>query len=197
MYISRIVIRNFRNFSNLDTHLYPGVTCVLGENNTGKTNLLRALRIVLDSNLSSQYRRLIEHDIFSGIDISNPQQVIISIEFSDYVDRENECALVGCWEIDDGLARLNYRFRPSRAVRDKIEAEERSNNLTLEDYHWEMTGGGEIDPSTVEWNQPLGTSIRMADLQQFLVVLLPALRDVEQSLRQSRISPLRQIFDAS
>jgi putative ATP-dependent endonuclease of the OLD family len=29
------------------------------------------------------------------------------------------------------------------------------------------------------------------------VVLIPALRDVEQSLRQSRISPLKQIFDAS
>jgi putative ATP-dependent endonuclease of the OLD family len=143
MYISRIVIRNFRNFSHFDVRLNPGVTCILGENNTGKTNLIRALRLVLDSDLSSQYRRLIEHDIFSGVDISKPNQVIVSAEFSDFADKANECALVGCWEVNDHLARLNYRFRPSRAVREQLEAGERDNDLSLDDYHWEMTGGGE------------------------------------------------------
>ncbi len=86
MYISRIVIRNFRNFDHLDVSVQPGVTCVVGENNTGKSNLLHALRLAVDANLSSQYRQLIEHDIHSTVDISDPEQVIVSVEFSDYME---------------------------------------------------------------------------------------------------------------
>jgi putative ATP-dependent endonuclease of OLD family len=197
MYISRIVIRNFRNFVHLDINLLPGVTCILGENNTGKTNLLHAMRLVIDTNLSSRYRQFIEHDIHSGVDVRSPQQVIVSVEFTDYAERENECALVGCWEVAEDLARLHYRFRPRPVVREAIESGERGADLTLEDYHWELTGGGANDPSTVEWNEDLGTSVRFGDLQQFQVVFLPALRDVQQALRQSRVSPLGLLLDAS
>jgi len=182
----------------MDINLKEGVTTVIGENNTGKTNLLQALRLVADSNLSSFYRTLIEHDIHQGIDISTPQQIIISVEFSDYSDRENECALVGCWQVVEGIARLSYRFRPKRAIREAIESEERSgDDLLIEDYHWELTGGGDKDPTTVEWNEDLGSSVRFGDLQQFQVVFLPALRDVQRDLRQSNISPLGRIFAAS
>jgi len=182
----------------MDINLKEGVTTVIGENNTGKTNLLQALRLVADSNLSSFYRTLIEHDIHQGINISTPQQIIISVEFSDYSDRENECALVGCWQVVEGIARLSYRFRPKRAIREAIESEERSgDDLLIEDYHWELTGGGDKDPTTVEWNEDLGSSVRFGDLQQFQVVFLPALRDVQRDLRQSNISPLGRIFAAS
>ena len=198
MYVSRIVVRNFRSFAHLDISLQPGVTCVVGENNTGKTNLLHGLRLVVDANLSSQYRQLIEHDIHSAVDISSPEQVIVAVEFSDYMARENECALVGCWEVSEDLARLCYRFRPKQSIREAIESGEgEAGRLTLEDYHWELTGGGANDPATVQWDQDLGTAVRFADLQHFQVVFLPALRDVQQDLRQSRVSPLGRLFAAS
>ena len=168
MYLSRIVIRNFRNFSNLDIFLKPGVTCFIGENNTGKTNLFYAIRLLLDSNLSTQLRTLTEHDIFSRIDIKKPQQVIISLEFCDYSNKENECALVGCWSITEDTARLNYRFRPKQTIRDAFEVGEAiPEELTLDDYSWELTGGGLNDPVSVEWNEELGQAIRSSDLQQF------------------------------
>jgi putative ATP-dependent endonuclease of OLD family len=198
MHISRIVIRNYRNFSLLDVRLQKGVTCIIGENNTGKTNLLYALRLVLDSNLSSQFRQLSEHDVHSGVDLTRPGQVIVSVEFSDYADQENECALVGCWETEAGVARLTYRFRPKAAIRDEYESEDREpENLTLEDYHWEITGGGANDVATVSWTQELGKSIRLGDLQSFHVVFLPALRDVQQDLRTSYLSPLGRLLSAS
>lgn len=59
------------------------------------------------------------------------------------------------------------------------------------------TGGGDKDPADVEWNEPLGRSIRFADLQAFQVVYLKALRDVQQELRNSRFSPLGRIIEAS
>lgn len=197
MHISRIVIRNFRNFSHLDVKLKPGVTCVIGENNTGKTNLIHAIRLAVDANLSSQFRQLIEHDIYSGIDIRTPQQVIVSLEFADYAANENECALVGCWEVSGNTARLNYRFRPIQAIQEAVETGSPiPTNLTFEDYHWELTGGGKNDPAVVNWNEELGTSVRFADLQQFQVTFLPALRDVQLDIRQSRVSPIRKLLSA-
>lgn len=68
MYVSRIVVRNFRNFLKLDVALKPGVTCVVGENNAGKTNLLGALRLPIDITLSSQYRFLLASDFSAGLD---------------------------------------------------------------------------------------------------------------------------------
>jgi putative ATP-dependent endonuclease of OLD family len=59
MRISRIVIRNFRSFEHLDVSLSASPTCVIGENNTGKTNFLHAIRLCIDANLSSAYRSLI------------------------------------------------------------------------------------------------------------------------------------------
>ena len=199
MYISRIVIRNFRNFPHLDVSLNPGVTCIIGENNTGKTNLLYALRLAVDANLSYRYRQLIEHDVHSGVDMTSPQQVVVAVEFSDYAEHTNACGLVGCWEVSENLARLSYRFRPKRAVREAIESGERADNdLSLEDdYEWELTGGGLNDPANVKWDADLGDSVRFGDLQHFHVVFLPALRDVRQDLTRSRASPLRHLFDDS
>ena len=62
MYISRLVVRNFRNFEHIDVELQDGVTCVIGQNNSGKTNLFRAIRLAVDANLSSQFRQLLEQE---------------------------------------------------------------------------------------------------------------------------------------
>ena len=95
MHLSRIVIRNFRNFASLDVKLQDGVTCIIGENNTGKTNLLHALRLATDTNLSSSYRTLLHHDIRGDEDFEKPNQVLVSVEFVGYKDSVNDTALFG------------------------------------------------------------------------------------------------------
>lgn len=199
MRISRVVVRNFRSFEHLDVSLADGTTCVIGENNTGKTNFLHAIRLCIDSSLSSGYRSLLPSDIHSGIDMSHPNQVLIGLEISDFEGKINEEALVGAWQSKPGLARLIYRFRPRLGVRENLEAEEiEPGELTPDDYHWEIVGGGDpaSDLSTLEWNENVGSSIRFSDLQSFLVVFLPALRDVERDLRQMRSSPLTRLIEA-
>ncbi|MHA1576257.1 MAG: ATP-dependent nuclease [Candidatus Thorarchaeota archaeon] len=198
MHISRIVIRNFRNFAHLDVSIKARVTTVIGENNTGKSNLIYALRLVSDASLSSQFRQLSEHDIHSSVNLGEPQDIIISIEFTEFKDKDNELALVGTWQVSEDVARLTYRFRPKRTIIEAIvnkEFEERK--LTLDDYHWELTGGGDKDPSKVTWKEDLGSAIRFSDLQHFHVVFLPALRDVRNDLRHSRFSPLAKLLEAS
>ncbi len=200
MRISRVVIENFRAFNLLDVSLAGLTTCIIGENNTGKSNFLHAIRLCLDANLSSAYRALQPNDINSSVDISDPCQVMIGVEIVDFIGKVNEEALVGAWQSSPGLARLIYRFRPKLSVREDIEAKARGDgDLVMEDYHWEIVGGGDptLDLVDIDWDDDVGSSIRFADLQSFLVVLLPALRDVESDLRQPRLSPLARLISAS
>ena len=199
MYINRVVIRNFRSFEHLDVAIGSGTTSVIGENNTGKSNFLHAIRLCIDSGLSSTYRSLLPNDIHSAIDMSHPNQVLIALEITGFEGNINEEALVGAWQYKPGKARVVYRYRPKLAVREDLEANEiEPGELTREDYHWEITGGGDpaVDPATITWDESIGSSIRFADLQSFLVVFLPALRDVESDLRNYRNSPLAKLIDA-
>ncbi|MCH8997580.1 MAG: AAA family ATPase, partial [Proteobacteria bacterium] len=124
MRISRVVIRNFRSFEHLDVRIAAGTTCVIGENNTGKTNFLHAIRLGIDAGLSSTYRSLAPNDIHSTVDIAHPSQVLIGLEITDFTGKINEEALVGAWQFKPGLARVIYRYRPRLSVREDLEAEE-------------------------------------------------------------------------
>ncbi len=199
MQISRVVIRNFRSFSHLDVAIVDSTTCVIGENNSGKTNFLHAIRLCIDAGLSSTYRTLAPNDIHSTIDIAHPNQVLVGLEIKDFGGNTNEEALVGAWRYKPGIARLIYRYRPKLSVREDLEAEEiEAGNLTHDDYHWELTGGGDQarDLAAIDWDEDVGSAVRFSDLQSFLVVSLPALRDVESDLRQYRGSPLARLIDA-
>lgn len=199
MQISRVVIKNFRCFDIIDVVVKELLTCVIGENNTGKSNLLHAIRLCIDSNLPSSYRALIRDDIHSTTDISHPSQVLVGLEIIGFQGKQNEEALVHGWQTGPDHARLYYRFRPKARVREALGSSVVPGTLTLEDYAWEILGGGDpgIDLAAIEWDTEVGSSIRFSDLQSFLVVPLPALRDVELELRQPRQSPLAKLIEAS
>ena len=147
MYIDRIVVRNFRSFKHLDVPVRSGTTCVIGENNAGKSNLLHAIRICIDAGLPSTYRSLIPSDIHSGIDVSHPEQVLIAVEITDFAGKTNEEALVGAWQFKPAHSRLIYRYRPKLSAREDLRTGEiRPGALTRDDYQWEITGGGNPSP---------------------------------------------------
>src|SRR5262249_19373175 len=66
MYLSRISISNFRNFSELDVSLNGNVV-VVGENRVGKSNLLYALRLIFDPSLPDSARQLGLSDFWDGL----------------------------------------------------------------------------------------------------------------------------------
>jgi hypothetical protein len=93
--------------------------------------------------LSSAYRALVKDDIHCDVDQSQPFQVLIGVEFTGFRGRDNEEAMLHGTQIGDDRARLFYRFRPKRAVREAIASRTRApNTLTLADYVWEIAGGG-------------------------------------------------------
>ncbi|HEY0220839.1 MAG TPA: AAA family ATPase, partial [Candidatus Paceibacterota bacterium] len=54
MYISKIQIINFRNFEEKEIEFNDGVNVIIGHNNAGKTNLIIALSLVVDSQKSKR-----------------------------------------------------------------------------------------------------------------------------------------------
>ena len=48
MYISKINIKGYRNFKDSEIFFRDGINVVIGPNNAGKSNLLRALDLVLN-----------------------------------------------------------------------------------------------------------------------------------------------------
>lgn len=197
MHISRVVVRNFRNLREIDAHIDANVTAVVGENNAGKSNFIHAIRLVLDSTLSSTYRQLTREDFTVGLDISTPQHILVCVEFKGYEDKDNEEAML-FGATKEGVARIFYRFRPKQKIRQAIAGKEHpGTGLTLEDYRWEIRAGCDIDPLKLEWHHEFGTWLRFEELQQaFLVVFMEPLRDVEQRLKQSRSSPLAKVIES-
>ena len=62
MYISKLTIRNYRNFQNETFTFMRGINTLIGENGSGKTNVFNALRLVLDENLPRNVKYLKETD---------------------------------------------------------------------------------------------------------------------------------------
>jgi putative ATP-dependent endonuclease of OLD family len=198
MYIRRLVIRNFRAIRHLDVTLQPGMTCLIGENNTGKTTILLALRMVLDANLPSSYRQLAREDFAKGIDLTHPEQILVAVELAGFKERAESEALVSDWTIADDVAGICYRFRPNRAARDALEDRTRvAGTLKIEDYEWRLAGTGGKDPATLTWKDDLGTTVRFDRLSAFHITFLQALRDVEDDLRRSRFSPLSKLLEVA
>jgi putative ATP-dependent endonuclease of OLD family len=200
VFISRVQILNFRNFERFDVSLGAGISAIVGENGVGKTNLLYALRLVLDSDLSSTARRLDEDDFFRRCGPPAATQILISLEFSDFDKSVGAEAAVGKWlQMETNTARLTYRFRPKPTVRQAIanlERDERS--LTIADYGFERVGGTErLEVDSVldsSWNDDFGCRVVDSDVQNYLFVELPALRDAVRDLRQVRQSPLFRLL---
>lgn len=67
MYVSELHIQNFRIFGSLKLSLNPGLNVLVGENNSGKTALIDAIRLTLDTN-SAEWTRIAESDFHNSSD---------------------------------------------------------------------------------------------------------------------------------
>ncbi|MCP3800716.1 AAA family ATPase [Allokutzneria sp. A3M-2-11 16] len=187
MRIDRLVVKNFRNLADVDLRLEPG-SVVVGENGVGKSNLLHAIRLVLDPSLSSQERNLSRDDFWDGLSDSTvnwdpmaaEEVIMISVELVEFEDQHALVAVLGDALVpgDPMRARLTYLFAP----RDTGSLDP---GATVS-YQAQLFGGENAD-------KPLHP-----DLRGYLcLVFLPALRDVETDLNNYRRSPLRTLLEAA
>ena len=97
MKITAVRIRNFRGIRSLDLELGP-VTVLIGENNTGKTSVLDALKLCL-RDLGPRRRTVFDvldyHLTDSEAEPSSTDPIEIELTFSDRADDEWDDGLVG------------------------------------------------------------------------------------------------------
>jgi putative ATP-dependent endonuclease of the OLD family len=96
MYISRIYIRNYRNFKELDIFIPDGEPLtIIGRNSSGKTNLLSAIRLVLDASVPPWEKKLVESDFCRANGWESWRQgeeIVITITFSGVGEAANDVA---------------------------------------------------------------------------------------------------------
>lgn len=180
MYISRINIHNFRNFSELDVPL-AGDIVVVGENRIGKSNLLYGLRLLFDSTLPDNARQLGLADFWDGLDeLDAESRITVSVEIQDFEDDPDILSLLTDFRLDSDphTARLTYEFRPKAGLENGPASED--------DYEFICYGG---ESETKRFGHELRRRIPMD--------LLPALRDAEGDLANWRRSPLRPLLESA
>ena len=186
LHISRIEVRNFRNFKQLVIEKFPARAVITGENGVGKSNLLEALRLVLDPSLPNTRRRLRDEDIWDGHPggLAAGVEVFIAIELQGFDDDDAAKAILGTdFTVSQFplTARLTYRFAPKPELAILTGAHVSARPLTAQDYDFIVFGG-------------LRETIEVWPIQRDLAVrVLPALRDAENDLKNWRRSPLRDL----
>jgi putative ATP-dependent endonuclease of the OLD family len=159
-HISKVKIQNYRNFHNFTVNLSEKAV-IVGENGSGKTNFLNALRLLLDPTLPNSQRMLEEDDFWDGIEdpMANGEEIIVEIEFQGFQENERMLALIGDFSIDVNKARIIYRFFPQSDG----------------NYNFEITGGSHNDiPFDYQAQRSLPLQI------------LPALRNAEIGTKTGR-----------
>ena len=127
MYISKVSLINYRNFANANFHFQKGINTIIGENGSGKTNIFKAIRLLLeDASLQYAYK-LTEGDFNRTLDKNKwkGHWIIISIEFDELNDEEAIQSLfihgAGIAE-EDYVKKATYNlfFRPKADIRQKL-----------------------------------------------------------------------------
>ena len=178
MYLSRIAIENFRNFSDFDVAL-DGNVVIVGENRVGKSNLLYALRLIFDPTLPDSARQLRMADFWDGVGQPDAHDVISAfVEIKDFEGDLDVLAVLTDYRLDDDpeTVRLTYEFRP--------KAELDGDPTTDDDFEFVCYGGNSGAKS-------FGYDLR----RRIALDLLPALRDAEGDLATWRRSPLRPLVE--
>lgn len=163
MYISKVSLVNYRNFQNASFSFNKGINTIIGENGSGKTNLFRAIRLLLDDDLIKASYRLDESDFNRNLGNWKGHWIIISVEFAELSPDEAIQSLfihgTGVAE-EDIIDRATYNlfFRPKAEIRLKLSQLEEGdtdglteilNNISIGDYETFFAG-----KSSANFNDP-------------------------------------------
>lgn len=154
MHITKLSLVNYRNFMNVKFLFDKGINTVIGENGSGKSNLFRALRLLLDNSMLRSATKLTEGDFCRALGNWRGHWIIISIEFNEIAGDEASQSLFlhGAGNAEDEVVtRATYSliFRPKANIRQElaklpvgnlIALKSYLDGITIEDYETVLTG---------------------------------------------------------
>lgn len=86
MYLSKVILKNFRKFKYLEVPFKDGLNVLIGENDSGKTTIIDAIRIALGTQ-SNEYYKLEERDFND-----RNEELIIECDFKFREREENKAS---------------------------------------------------------------------------------------------------------
>lgn len=205
MYINQLHIQGFRNFHDTAIDFNEGINVIIGHNNAGKTNVLKALSLILDSNNS---KKLEIDDFNKAVDFKTlqtaPPKVTISLTIVQSKHEDlmgDDLVTVAPWLVRleaPYIAELTYSFflpeAGHQAYQDELKkiADGDFKNAWLSIKHnflrkyvHKIYGG----------NPDLQNSADHDALKKFDYQFLNAIRDVERDMFTGRNTLLREIID--
>ena len=202
MYIKEIKISNFRSFKKVSVPFHEGVNVLIGHNNTGKSNLLRAIGLVLGY---SDGHRLGANDLFYETDVNALQQqsprikIALILRRSEGEDLDSaEMGLFSSMMTDSTLseeAELRYEFKLADAQEDNYKADVAGASTARE--IWKIIDHDYIRlyrSSRSGGNQAASISVNDA-LGQIDFQFLDAIRDVSHDLYAGYNPLLRDVLN--
>ncbi len=173
-FISRVQIKNFRNFLNVDV-LLDHKQVIIGENNVGKTNFLRAIQLILDKDFSDNDRQLTAEDFHDSIEnpLKNGVEIEIILDIQGFQHNRKLIAQFSDAVISDTPPTLqfNFKFFPNR---------DEFGNITI--YKYELYKGNNVERKFTN-----------EDRSYINIFVIKALRDVERELKAHKNSPLYKL----
>lgn len=167
----KLQIVNYKNLHRACFEFDKGVNTIIGENDSGKSNALRALRILLDDTYYYNAKQLKESDFCDSLDDWRGHWIIISALFAGITKDEEQKE--GCKVIipdstidkeghaffshltrcrDESCGTITLLIRPDKTVRKRMSqaknAEEFDSirkNIKLKDYVFEFRARSQID----------------------------------------------------
>ncbi|WP_353642515.1 AAA family ATPase [Mesorhizobium sp. WSM2239] len=177
MFLSEITIRNFRLFADFKVRLNSGINIIVGENNSGKTALIDALRYALSVN-SGEWVRIQDRDFRKGA-----TSFSIQLKFEDINSRQAAAFVEHLTheKLTDAQGRKSVLYL----------------NLLAEQTSPLARGTRQIRTEIRSGPNADGPSIEREAREFLATTYLRPLRDAEAELMGGRGSRLAQILDAS
>src|SRR5690625_4360979 len=204
MYIDTLIIEGYGIFSEkTEIKFNDGLNVLIGPNNSGKSTVLNALRILLDKDYP---KRLEIADFSRGSDIATyqktPPEVMIKLILKEKLISEEEYSdkivTVAEWltEISSPFeAQLSYRFfLPETELQDYKKDFE---NIDRAEEFW-----GKLEESYLKkyrheflvGHPELGNKVNYEDLRRFSLQYLDAIRDAERDLFKGSSTLLKEVI---
>lgn len=171
MYLSNLRVKGFRCLGDVELEFQSGLNVLIGENNSGKTSIIDALRLCLTIGLP---RRdiFLSADDFSCDTTGKMSNVIeFDLTFSNPTPEE-QGTFIDLLAFRDGSPQLQLHVRYSLQVRSGLER--------IVFRYW----GGENE----------GQSVAPEAMELLYYIYLGALRDAERDLAPSKGNRLGQLF---
>ena len=212
MYISELSIENFRSFDeNTTVHFNEGTNVIIGQNNAGKTTIIKALDFLFNNKSS---KKLSINDFNRNSDttierlVADPPKITISAKLLEAKKKEeseetysDELITVSTWltKIESPYeATITFEFfLPEKEVEDyrsylaKLQFKDINDCWKAIEHTFLRKYTSKIYVGNPEFKNPL----QPEDINRFAFQFLDAIRDVERDLYKGNNSLLREVID--